>query len=287
MKTKTQNEAMARALGRIFAYLYEVEEKVPRTYDGLIEKMQEILKEEVKKEEAAEQAEPQIEEKYKACNGDSCKDCDSRQKEKNCPACVRVDCLMRRECKKYKDTVGSWEFPGFMRTKDTDSVKEIKINDTMTMVVEDQAGEVEKKSKTLTDKEKEEIKGMNLVDLYRFCKSKGITGIRTRQNRGYYLLQLYGSGLIDYEDLHNFTGKYLKDERKTEEADETWKIKVTDIYVVVSGSEDRPYYEIMYKEVGKDGYTKGYGSCNLGLVYGRQRDNFVVVVEEEKSGDCE
>lgn len=45
------------------------------------------------------------------------------------------------------------------------------------------------------------------------------------------------------------------------------KIKVTSAEIIVTCKpEKNPYYEIKYLEVGKDEYTIGYGSYDLGLV---------------------
>ena len=55
------------------------------------------------------------------------------------------------------------------------------------------------------------------------------------------------------------------------------KIKVTSAEIIVTGDPKNPYYEIKYLEVGKDEYTIGYGSYDLGLVNHWYNDCFEIV----------
>lgn len=59
------------------------------------------------------------------------------------------------------------------------------------------------------------------------------------------------------------------------------KIKVTSAEIIVTCKPDEhPYYEIKYLEVGKDDYTIGYGSYDLGLVNDWYNNCFEIVTEE-------
>lgn len=65
---------------------------------------------------------------------------------------------------------------------------------------------------------------------------------------------------------------------KEEEKMDKEKIKVTSAEIIVTCKpEKNPYYEIKYLEVGKDEYTIGYGSYDLGLVNHRYNDCFEIV----------
>ena len=59
------------------------------------------------------------------------------------------------------------------------------------------------------------------------------------------------------------------------------KIKVTSAEIIVTCKpEKNPYYEIKYLEVGRDEYTIGYGSYDLGLVNNWYNNCFEIVTEE-------
>ena len=45
------------------------------------------------------------------------------------------------------------------------------------------------------------------------------------------------------------------------------KIKVTSLEIIVTGTKDKPYFQIKYKEVGKEHYNIGYGSYDLNYVF--------------------
>ena len=59
------------------------------------------------------------------------------------------------------------------------------------------------------------------------------------------------------------------------------KIKVTSAEIIVRCEPKKnPYYEIKYLEVGRDEYTIGYGSYDLGLVNNWYNNCFEIVTEE-------
>lgn len=65
------------------------------------------------------------------------------------------------------------------------------------------------------------------------------------------------------------------------------KIKVTNLDIIVTGTRDKPYFEIKYKEVGKEGYNIGYGSYDLSNVLDWKEECFEIVnqlVEEHNNG---
>lgn len=63
------------------------------------------------------------------------------------------------------------------------------------------------------------------------------------------------------------------------------KIKVTSAEIIVMGDHKIPYYEIKYLEVGKDDYTIGYGSYDLGLVTQWLNNCFEIVTGELKPAE--
>lgn len=66
----------------------------------------------------------------------------------------------------------------------------------------------------------------------------------------------------------------------SEEKSNNDKIRVTELYIIVEGNKDKHYFEIMYKKVGCDEYTIGYGSYNLDYVF-EWCDNFILVSEKK------
>lgn len=58
------------------------------------------------------------------------------------------------------------------------------------------------------------------------------------------------------------------------------KIRVSEIEIVVRGDITEPYYEIKYKEVGKDNYNVGYSSYFLKKVFKWKEENFEVIKDE-------
>lgn len=54
------------------------------------------------------------------------------------------------------------------------------------------------------------------------------------------------------------------------------KIKTHFARIVVSGSAEKPFYEIMYFDPEKDEFCLGYGSFKLKFVFGWLRDCFEV-----------
>lgn len=65
----------------------------------------------------------------------------------------------------------------------------------------------------------------------------------------------------------------------------TEKIKVTKLRIIVSGTKEKPYYELMYKEVGKDDFNIGYSSYDLNNVFDWKENCFELVVTEDESHD--
>lgn len=64
------------------------------------------------------------------------------------------------------------------------------------------------------------------------------------------------------------------------------KTKVTSLEIIVTGTKENPYFEIKYKEVGKEDYCIGYGSYNLNNVLDWKEECFEIinqVAEEYKS----
>lgn len=59
------------------------------------------------------------------------------------------------------------------------------------------------------------------------------------------------------------------------------KLKVVSADIIVSGTKDKPYFEIKYMEVGKNDYNIGYGSYCLDYVFEWKNECFVIV--EKKS----
>ena len=63
------------------------------------------------------------------------------------------------------------------------------------------------------------------------------------------------------------------------------KIKVTSAEIIVTGDPKNPYYEIKYLEVGKEEYTIGYGSYDLGIVNNWYNNCFEFVTKELKPAE--
>ena len=55
------------------------------------------------------------------------------------------------------------------------------------------------------------------------------------------------------------------------------KVKVTSLDIIVTGTKEKPYFEIKYKEVGKKDYNIGYGSYDLNTVFDWKETCFEVV----------
>ena len=66
----------------------------------------------------------------------------------------------------------------------------------------------------------------------------------------------------------------------TPEAPKTEKIKVTKLRIIVSGTKDKPYFELMYKEVGKEDFNIGYSSYDLNNVFDWKEKCFELVVSK-------
>lgn len=65
------------------------------------------------------------------------------------------------------------------------------------------------------------------------------------------------------------------------------KVKVTSLEIIVTGTNDKPYFKIKYKEVGKEYYNIGYSSYYLNKVFDWKEKYFEIVnelAEEHKGG---
>lgn len=65
------------------------------------------------------------------------------------------------------------------------------------------------------------------------------------------------------------------------------KLKVTSLEIIVTGTNDKPYFEIKYKEIGKEYYNIGYSSYYLNKVFAWKEKYFEIVnklAEEHKVG---
>ena len=60
------------------------------------------------------------------------------------------------------------------------------------------------------------------------------------------------------------------------------KIKVTEIYIIVAGKPDMPYYEILYKEVGKRYCNIGCGSYDIHNVF-NWKEKYFQLIEPKKN----
>lgn len=75
-------------------------------------------------------------------------------------------------------------------------------------------------------------------------------------------------------------------EKTIDETEE--KVKVTSLQIIVTGTKDKPYFQIKYKEVGKEDYNIGYGSYDLNYVFDWKDNCFNIVnqlAEEYKNED--
>ena len=55
------------------------------------------------------------------------------------------------------------------------------------------------------------------------------------------------------------------------------KAKVTSLEIIVTGTKEKPYFEIKYKEVGKEDYCIGYSSYDLNNVFDWKEECFEIV----------
>lgn len=60
------------------------------------------------------------------------------------------------------------------------------------------------------------------------------------------------------------------------------KKKVLSADIIVTGTKDKPYFEIKYKEVGKKHYNLGFGSYFLDYVF-EWKDEYLEVVEKRNA----
>lgn len=69
-----------------------------------------------------------------------------------------------------------------------------------------------------------------------------------------------------------------------EENSNRQKIKVTSADVIVTGTFEKPCYEIKWHEVGHKDYCIGYSSYNLQFVFTWLKENFIIVEDYPKEG---
>lgn len=72
--------------------------------------------------------------------------------------------------------------------------------------------------------------------------------------------------------------------KKMEKLEE--KVKVTSLEIIVTGTSDKPYFEIKYKEVGKEYYNIGYSSYDLNAVFG-WKEKYFEITEQYNNNFCE
>lgn len=72
------------------------------------------------------------------------------------------------------------------------------------------------------------------------------------------------------------------DNLKSQEELEVKKLKVTKADIVVKGNVDKPYYVIVYHEVGKDYDNEGFGSYYLENVFKWRNEELEIVDEKEQ-----
>ena len=52
---------------------------------------------------------------------------------------------------------------------------------------------------------------------------------------------------------------------------------MTSLEIIVTGTKEKPYFEIKYKEVGKEDYNIGYSSYDLNNVFDWREECFELV----------
>jgi hypothetical protein len=72
------------------------------------------------------------------------------------------------------------------------------------------------------------------------------------------------------------------DNRKTS----TGMVKVTSLEIIVRMIDDKPYYEVKYKEVGRDDYCIGYSSYSSKIVLAFV-DKYFEIVENDKQTNAD
>ena len=72
----------------------------------------------------------------------------------------------------------------------------------------------------------------------------------------------------------------MGDNLQSQEKMEVEKLKVTKAEIIVRGTIDKPYYSIVYHEVGKDYDNNGFGSYYLGNVF-EWREECLEIVSEK------
>ena len=72
----------------------------------------------------------------------------------------------------------------------------------------------------------------------------------------------------------------------SDEKESSGKTKVNELYIIVDegvSTTEKPYYELLYKEVGADHRTIGYGSYSLRQVLQWKKEVFEKVSEKDAS----
>ena len=59
------------------------------------------------------------------------------------------------------------------------------------------------------------------------------------------------------------------------------KVKVTSLEIIVTGTKDKPYFEIKYKKAGEEFYHIGYSSYDLNNVLAWKEECFELVEEKD------
>nr|DAV38759.1 MAG TPA: hypothetical protein [Caudoviricetes sp.] len=72
----------------------------------------------------------------------------------------------------------------------------------------------------------------------------------------------------------------MSDKEETTMVAEQDKIKVDKIDILVHGTADKPYYVIVYHEIGKDYSNEGFGSYYLKNVFTWKDEYFEIVKGE-------
>lgn len=88
---------------------------------------------------------------------------------------------------------------------------------------------------------------------------------------------------IAKENINQLAEEYSKDlpkENQCYTSEKEEKIKVTELGVIVTGTKDKPYFEIKYREVGKEDYSTGYSSYKLDYVLGWKEECFEIVTQD-------
>lgn len=75
---------------------------------------------------------------------------------------------------------------------------------------------------------------------------------------------------------------YLENEEKETEHDTDLKAKVDKAIIIVSGTKEKPYFEILYHLLGEDDDHIGFGSYCLYNVFNWREQYLEIVNKEDK-----